>query len=120
MLRALNKLSAFSWSALPSSNWMVTTVTGPPPPCIGGGVPLICHANASGDDAVRSIAGSTVEKDWTSSSYTAVLPLNGANVSTPSGGQARIPVNEPVAANPFGPSTAAPARIGCEPSSDPT
>src|SRR2546422_5647796 len=96
MLRALNKLSAFSWSALPSSNRTVTPVTGPPPPGAGGGVPLTCHANAGGDDAVRSIAGSTVEKDWTSSSYTAVLPLNGANVSMPVSGHARIPVSEPV------------------------
>src|SRR5690242_1323210 len=39
----------------------------------------ICHANANGEVAVRSTAGSTVDQDWTLSWNTAVLPLKGAN-----------------------------------------
>src|SRR4051794_17355830 len=38
------------------------------------GIPAICHENARNDDAVKSIAGSTVEYDCTKSLYTA-LPL---------------------------------------------
>lgn len=39
----------------------------------------ICHANANGEVAVRSTAGSSVDQDWTLSLYTAELPLKGAN-----------------------------------------
>src|SRR4029450_13893428 len=58
MSRVWRGTSAFNWSALPSSNWIVTTVIGAPPPGAGGGVPCICHANASGEDAGRARAGS--------------------------------------------------------------
>src|SRR5690349_15854932 len=54
------------------------------------GAPAICQAKASGEDAVKSMAGSTVEYDCTKSLYTA-LPLNCANTSTPLGGHATIP-----------------------------
>src|SRR5262249_43684403 len=50
----------------------------------------ICHANASGDDAVRSIAGSTVEYDCTLSRNTAPWPLKRANASPLRAGQRRI------------------------------
>src|SRR5262245_17943088 len=120
MSRACNGVSALIWSALPSSNWIVTIVTGEPPPLDGGGGPWIWQPNASGEDAVRSIAGCTVENDSALSRYLAVLPLNCAKTSLPSGGQARIPVSEPLKSVPFGPSTAAPARTGGDPSSDPT
>src|SRR5437660_10631811 len=71
------------------------------------GAPAICQAKASGEDAVKSMAGSTVEYDCTKSLYTA-LPLNCAKTSTPLGGHATIPASVPLAAMEFGPSTAAP------------
>src|SRR6478736_2419684 len=37
---------------------------------VPAGAPAICHENARNDDAVRSMAGSTVEYDWTKSLYT--------------------------------------------------
>jgi hypothetical protein len=40
------------------------------------GAPAICHANARKDDAVRSIAGSTVGNDCTKSLNTALVLLN--------------------------------------------
>src|SRR5712691_644837 len=75
------------------------------------GAPAICQAKASGEDAVKSMAGSTVEYDCTKSLYTA-LPLNCAKTSTPLGGHATIPESVPLAAMEFGPSTAAPERNG--------
>src|SRR5258708_28180667 len=76
------------------------------------GAPAISHENPRNDDAVRSMAGSTVEKDWTLSLKTARFPLKRAKVSTPLGGQATIPVRVPVAADEFGPSTTAPTING--------
>src|SRR5947199_5518307 len=78
------------------------------------GAPAICQEKARNDDAVRSIAGSTVEKDWTKSLYTALL-WNCAKTSTPSVGQAIMPDRVPLAAIEFGPSTAAPDNTGDEP-----
>src|SRR5881628_1817111 len=78
--------SAPSWSVTPSSNWIATTVCGPPPGGGGGGV-TVCQANASGDVAERSTAGSTVENDSMSSLNFAWLELNCANGSLSSGGQ---------------------------------
>src|SRR5438128_11538877 len=75
------------------------------------GAPAICQAKASGEDAVKSMAGSTVEYDCTKSLYTA-LPLNCAKTSTPLGGHATIPASVPLAAMEFGPSTAAPEGKG--------
>src|SRR6266849_7523688 len=37
---------------------------------------VICHANAKGEVAVRSTAGSTVDQDWTLSWNSAETPLN--------------------------------------------
>src|ERR687885_2655996 len=48
------------------------------------------------------------------------LELKRAKASTPFGGQARIPSTVPLAAKSLGPSTAAPASTGGEPSSEPT
>src|SRR5262249_26241314 len=41
--------------------------------------PAICQANASGEEAPRSIAGSSVDQDCTLSWKVAELPLNCAN-----------------------------------------
>src|ERR1019366_540272 len=79
----------------------------------------ICHANAIGVAALRSSAGSSVYHDCTLSWYTAVVPLNCANLSRPAAGQVRMPATTPVAAKEFGPSTVAPARIGGAPLSEP-
>jgi len=67
--------------------------------------------NARNEEAVRSIAGSTVEYDCTLSLKTAPFPLNCANPSTPFAGQANIPLRAPLVAIEFGPSTAAPFVI---------
>ncbi len=84
------------------------------------GAPAIVQENASNDDAVKSIAGSTVENDCTLSWYTALFPLNCANTSTPFAGHARIPVSEPLVEIELGPSTAAPFSTGVVPSREPT
>jgi hypothetical protein len=65
------------------------------------------------------MAGSTVEYDCTLSRNTAA-ELNRAKRSVPSPGHSRIGGTTPVAAALFGPSTTAPARIGADPSSEPT
>ena len=49
------------------------------PQGIPDGTPAICQANARNEEAVKSMAGSTVEKDTTLSLYTAVELLNWAN-----------------------------------------
>jgi hypothetical protein len=54
------------------------------------------HAKASGDAAVRSIAGSTVENDSTLSVNFAPDPSKAPNRSEPSGGQAFMPVSDPL------------------------
>src|SRR5919204_3368497 len=105
-----------AWSATPSSNWIETTVCGPVPGGGGGGGPAACQAKASGDVAVRSTAGSTVENDSMSSLNWALAELNCAKGSLSSGGQFRIPVRNPVKIVPFGPSTTAPFSTGGEPS----
>jgi hypothetical protein len=64
----------------------VTTVCGAVP----GWAVVACHANASGLDADRSMAGSTVENDSTLSRYFAPPPLKAANESLPSGGHGRM------------------------------
>jgi hypothetical protein len=62
------------------NNWIATAITrsvtfqGVP-----DGAPAITHESARNEDAVRSMAGSTVEKDCTLSLYTAPFPLNCAN-----------------------------------------
>lgn len=78
---------------------------------VPAGAPAICHEKARNEDAVRSMAGSTVEYDCTKSLYTA-LPLNCANTSTPFGGHATMPERVPFAETEFGPSTAAPDKNG--------
>src|SRR6476646_9522956 len=83
------------------------------------GAPAIFHEKARNELAVKSIAGSTVEKDCTLSLYTARLPLNWANSSTPFGGQVIIPLTCPLVATAFGPSTTAPLSTGGAPFSDP-
>ena len=57
-------------------------------------IPAACRANARGEEADRSIAGSTVENACTKSLNFAAL-LNCSNTSTPSLGHARICCNEP-------------------------
>src|SRR5262245_24247909 len=108
------------WSATPSSNWIETTVSEPE----GGGGPgvngTVCHANASGDVADRSTAGSTVENDSMSSWNLPLVELNGANGPESSGGQLRMPDWNPRYSVPFGPSTTAPFRIVPVPSSEPS
>lgn len=61
------------------------------------GAPAICQENARKDEAVRSIAGSTVEYDCTKSLYTA-LPLNCAK-TTPLGGHETMLVKVPLGAS---------------------
>ena len=59
------------------------------------------------------------EYDCMSSFHSAPCPLNWAKVSTPFAGHALIPETSPFVAEPFGPSTAAPASTGADPSSEP-
>jgi hypothetical protein len=62
----------------------------------------MAQENARNEEAVRSAAGSTVEKNCTLSRYTARLPLNWANTSTLFAGQVTIPLTTPLAAKEFG------------------
>src|SRR4029453_2578903 len=112
--------SVLYWSATPSSNWIVTTVSGPGGGGGDGGTGTVCQAKASGGVADRATAGSTVEKDSMSSRNFFLPELNAANGSLSSGGQLRIPVWKPLWIVPFGPSTTAPLRMGSVPSSAPT
>jgi len=57
------------------------------------GAPATCHEKATGEDALRSVAGSTVAHDCTLSWYTALL-LNWTKTSTPFGGQVTMPLQD--------------------------